>query len=58
MLDDGVVAVPVGRAAGVKTPPLEEADTAPDPPVPPAWEDNCPKPTDGGLLRKTAYTFF
>lgn len=52
VLDDGVVAVAVGEPAGVRTPPLEEVDIAPDP-VPPARVDNCAKPTDGGLDRKT-----
>ena len=49
----GVVTVAVGEPAGVGSPPLEEADTTPDPPVPPARVDNCAKPTDGGLDRKT-----
>ena len=49
---DGVDAVAVGEPAGVRMPPLEEADIAPDP-VPPARVDNCAKPTDGGSDRKT-----
>jgi hypothetical protein len=53
VLDDGGVPVAVGEPAGVRTPPLEEADIAPDPPVPPARVDNCAKPTDAGLDRKT-----
>ena len=50
---DGVVAVAVAEPVGVGTPPLEEADITPDPPVPPARVDNCAKPTDGGSDRKT-----
>lgn len=49
---DGVVPVAVGEPPGVRTPPLEDADTTPDP-VPPARTDNCAKPTDAGLDRKT-----
>ena len=48
-----LVGVAVGEPAGVRTPPLEEADIAPGLPVPPASVDSWAKPTDGGLDRKT-----